>query len=382
MSDQKPLEDGAPLDELISTRIGRSDVSNQSTISYSRFLSWLPVLVLFIVPFAAAKPGQVNMIGTAATSALFASVYAAATLYPTRWLRTYVGVLVAVGIVSARFNYGWGFLVVCALLTAGKIRPRQCSLVIMLLIVVAVILFGVHIDTAPIFLGTYLLVGVVSGFAVMLQWERERSDEELARAHEELRALAVVAERERISRDLHDLLGHTLTLVAVKAELASRLVSKEADLAMKEINEVASAARDALSEVRNAVAGMRGGPSLTLQIGQARTALAAARIHADIIVEGEATSPQCEAVLAMALREAVTNIIRHAAAGHCQIRLVTTPQGQVDLTVRDDGRGSVNDEGSGLSGMRTRLAAVGGVLHIESGSNGTCLNIHIPRRAR
>ena len=344
---------------------------------FSTALSWLPISILFIVPFMTAKPGHGALVGTAATTILFALIYVAATFYQPRWLALYVAAMTALGIVSANFNYGWGFLVVCALLTAGKIRPRYRSLICMILIGAAVILFGFQLNTAPVFLAMYLLVGVVSGLVVMIQWERERRDNELARVHEELRALAVVAERERISRDLHDLLGHTLTLVAVKAELASRLISSRADQAEREINEVANAAREALSEVRTAVAGMRGA-SLALQLDQARDVLNTAGIHADIVVEGEALNPQCEAVLAMAVREAVTNIIRHADASCCKIRLGVAKRGAIKLTVEDNGRGNICKEGSGLSGMRTRLAAVGGSLDIKSVNEGSSLTILIP----
>jgi two-component system sensor histidine kinase DesK len=226
--------------------------------------------------------------------------------------------------------------------------------------------------------------GLVVGYATMMQADLQRKNNELSLAQEEVRALAVTAERERISRDLHDLLGRTLTLVAVKAELAARLVVRDAAGAEREMQAVAAAARAALAEVRTAVIGMRGA-SLTAEIERAREMLAAANVSAEISVAAPTGDPQREAVLAMALREAVTNVIRHSSASRCRIRLDEGRAGELRLCVEDNGTGCSAtglEEGSGLTGMRARLAALGGALEISSGRRGTRLRALAPALSR
>jgi two-component system sensor histidine kinase DesK len=224
-----------------------------------------------------------------------------------------------------------------------------------------------------------VLFGGITGFASLMQVDVERKNQELAMAHEEVRALATTAERERISRDLHDLLGHTLTLVAVKAELAAKLVGRDAEAAEREMQSVAATAREALAEVRIAVVGMKGA-SLAFELDKARHALTAANIKAEISALTTDGHPGQEAVLAMALREGVTNVIRHSGATRCEIRLEPSATALV-LSIADDGRGGKLVEGSGLKGMRARLAAIGGALEIKSDKAGARLVATAPLNA-
>ncbi len=208
---------------------------------------------------------------------------------------------------------------------------------------------------------------------------------QLLGAQAEVRSLAASAERERISRDLHDLLGHTLTLVAIKADLAARLSMSAPDRARQEMEAVAQAARDALGEVRMAVAGMRGA-SLEAELARAAGALAAAGIAAERPAVQPALDPDTEAVLVMVVREAITNVIRHSDARSCRIALSVATDGSVSLRVEDDGRGGPIREGAGLSGMRARLDAAGGAMQIESRPGGppagTVLLVRLPRLHR
>jgi two-component system sensor histidine kinase DesK len=135
------------------------------------------------------------------------------------------------------------------------------------------------------------------------------------------------------------------------------------------MEEVAGAARSALGEVRMAVSGMHGA-SLSLELDRASRALAAAGIAAELPSALPALDPDWEPVLAMALREAVTNVIRHAGARVCRISLKAEADGMLSLRVEDDGVGSLVLEGAGLSGMRTRLVAAGGTMQIESRIGG------------
>jgi two-component system sensor histidine kinase DesK len=185
-----------------------------------------------------------------------------------------------------------------------------------------------------------------------------------------------VAERERIARDLHDVLGHTLSVIVLKAELAGRLLGKDNARAASEIADVEKTARTALAEVREAIGGYRT-KGLQAEVEQARRTLDAA----GVLLECGDTPPQMaaseETVLSLAVREAVTNIVRHAGATLCTMQFAESGDGFRALIVADNGRGAGGGEGNGLRGMRERVQALGGRFRVES-SSGTRVVIELP----
>jgi two-component system sensor histidine kinase DesK len=189
---------------------------------------------------------------------------------------------------------------------------------------------------------------------------------ELMAAREELAHLAVVSERLRFSRDLHDLLGHSLTVIRAKSELASRIAEDDPSRAGREMAEVEAVARQALSEVRDAVGGYRR-PTLGAEVANARAALAAAGIDAEVAADGLTIGSDLDETLGWVLREAVTNVVRHSGAQRCVVEAVADDSG-VRLEVVDDGlgRAAAVNLGHGLTGARERLAAVGGTLELAN----------------
>lgn len=333
------------------------------------FLSYVP---FYFISWIFRKPGVLEI------SASIAGVLAFLALFYAIWMRKgrpavwHVLAIYVIGLALSPFNTGWSVYTIYAMSFASRLQSRKMAVRMMIGLELALLALG------PFFMNynwpvwaSGVLFGGITGFAGLMQADIERKNEELALAHEEVRALATTAERERISRDLHDLLGHTLTLVAVKAELAAKLVSRDAKAAEREMESVAAAAREALAEVRTAVVGMKGA-SLVTELERARIALAAANIQADISATEIEGYPGQEAVLAMALREAITNVIRHSGASRCQIRVASSPVA-LTLSIVDNGKGGSLAEGSGLKGMRTRLSAIGGDLDIVSDKSGTRL---------
>ncbi|MFF9766288.1 sensor histidine kinase [Streptomyces sp. NPDC014636] len=188
---------------------------------------------------------------------------------------------------------------------------------------------------------------------------------ELRAAREELARRAVEKERLRFSRDLHDLLGHTLSVVVVKSEAARRLAPRDMDAALAQISDIESVGRQALTEIREAVTGYREG-SLATELTRARSALSAASVEPVFRQSGTPLDPQTEALLGWVVRESVTNVVRHSRASRCEITVEGFAE-RVRLTVADDGtatgtgaRGGVG--GTGLKGLTERLAAAGGSL--------------------
>jgi two-component system sensor histidine kinase DesK len=190
----------------------------------------------------------------------------------------------------------------------------------------------------------------------------------LRSAREELARLAVSEERLRFARDLHDLLGHSLSLITLKSELAGRLLPQEPEKAEAEIRDIEEVARQALGEVREAVAGYRR-PTLEEELAGAGEMLEAAGIACRIENEAGVLPNAVDIVLAWAVREGTTNVIRHSRARHCRILLARDGE-EVYAEITDDGDGCQSenggDSGSGLSGLSERVATLAG--HVEAGS--------------
>ncbi|HXM58794.1 MAG TPA: sensor histidine kinase [Candidatus Dormibacteraeota bacterium] len=180
-------------------------------------------------------------------------------------------------------------------------------------------------------------------------------------AREEVGRLAVAEERLRFARDLHELLGHSLSVVILKSELAARLNADAPERAVQEMRDVERVAREALREVREAVAGYRQ-LGLSQQLESVRATLDAAGIEARLQSTAGALPTPVDSTLAWALREGVTNILRHSRAGHVEAR-VTRAEERAELELLDDGIGCDDcGDGNGLRGLRERVAARNGRL--------------------
>jgi two-component system sensor histidine kinase DesK len=290
--------------------------------------------VIVVLGAALFVVGQMNWLTALAVAAAAAGRFAAS------WPRAVIGVAAcaAVGVaVSSWYNLGYG-----ALLAA----------------------FGVPL------LGGLFAYGAERRNVLIFTLNQTRA--ELAR-------MAVAEERLRISRDLHDLLGHSLSLIALKSELAGRMIGSDPQRAAREIAEVEAVARRSLAEVRQAVTGYRQ-PSLAAELAAARRTLAAAGIDCRVDAPGTyALPPEVDALLAWTVREGSTNIVRHSGARHAGIRVVVDDAGaEADLT--DDGAGPPasatgatappGPAGAGLAGLAERSARLGGTLRAGAGERG------------
>jgi two-component system sensor histidine kinase DesK len=203
-------------------------------------------------------------------------------------------------------------------------------------------------------------------FAVTLGTGAGRLMDEQGERYAEVRdRLAISAERERVARDVHDVLGHSLTVVTVKADLAARLVAVDPDRARAELEDIQRLSRQALAEIRATVGGLRAAP-LSQELVAARTALEGAGIEPLLPGDDQVVDPRYRPVVGWVLREAVTNVVRHSGAHRCEVRLDADR-----LSVRDDGRGLDGTvEGNGLRGLRERVTGTGGRLVLGPGLDG------------
>jgi two-component system, NarL family, sensor histidine kinase DesK len=244
--------------------------------------------------------------------------------------------------------------------------------------------FGIECWILGISPNVFVLTAILCAASCVgsLFWrETFRKNDQLRISHEEIRRLAALAERERIGRDLHDLLGHTLSLIAIKAELAEKLAGRDADGAVREIADVKNIARDALKEVRVAVSGIRSA-ALEGEIAAARALLGSSGVELAAPHVETALPAEVETDVAMIVREAVTNIHLHSGARHAIIEIQRDAEA-VLLVVRDDGKGGITRRGNGLTGIGERVRSLAGTLDIQSSpGEGTVVSARLPLPAR
>ncbi|MCQ8278301.1 sensor histidine kinase [Acetobacteraceae bacterium KSS8] len=341
-------------------------------------LVWLSYLLLYPLPWLDVPPSRTGLILSGLGVALFLASYAHAYGKRPRSALPDVLLMAAIGFGLSPFGGAWSVFVIFAIAFAARMEPQRHAYATMALLLTSLPLAGLALGLPWIGWAAGLLFGGLAGVGTLLQADLERRHRQLLAARHEVRVLAAAAERERIGRDLHDLLGHTLTLIAIKADLAVRLCPAAADAASREMEDVARSAREGLGEVRRAVAGMSGA-NLAAEWVRAGHALAAAGVVLRAEGDPDTVEPTAGAVLAMVLREAVTNVVRHATARTCFLSVARDPDGTSVLRVGDDGRGGTIEAGAGLSGMRTRIVAAGGTVTIQSrAGGGTLLSARLP----
>jgi len=243
----------------------------------------------------------------------------------------------------------------CSLILFSTTLRRGIPTVVMAtgLLAAASLLWNTHPDSHWQVLGISLteVPIVIARIAVELQERRTAAERELA----------LVSQREALGRDVHDILGHSLTVLTLKAEVARRLIEHDPAAASRELDEVITLARGALTDVRSTVTRLRS-PDLASQVEATRTALSAAQIDMEMLGSAQDIPERQRALMAWALREATTNIVRHARATNVTVHLAPGM-----LRVSDDGVGLAGDQpGNGLEGLRSRFEQEGGSLTIVS----------------
>lgn len=299
-----------------------------------------------------------------------------------------IAVMLGMAVFLAPVNAGTSVFFIYAAAAGAVIRPRRIAVGVVaasfLLVPAAAFLSVVDF---PFVLYPYLPAMIfvpIIGIANYHQREREDQRARLAMAQDEIERLATIAERERIARDLHDLLGHTLSTITLKSELAAKLLERDAQRAAKEIADVERISRDALSQVREAVRGYRSS-GLEGELANAKLALEAAGIDFDYYFEALDLPATAESALALALREGVTNVVRHSGASKAQVKLEAQGNDGV-LVVTDNGslaRDPQPNDG-GLSAMRSRIEALAGSVTLRRQGGFTVLEVRLPllREAR
>jgi two-component system sensor histidine kinase DesK len=371
-------------------RLLPKDVKDNAGITPYLWLVWVSY---FVAAPAFHHSSILTWVITIAATCVFLALY-----FLGFWLRGMrrlwvIAGIALLGIIFTPTNAGaTGFFVYAAAFAGfcGSIR-LAISILLVLEACLSLTLWASHLPL-ELWVSMTFLIAAIGGMNIQ-KAKQIMADCKLRLAQEEIEHLAKTAERERIARDMHDVLGHTLSVIILKSELASRLADKDPPRAAQEIRDVERISREALAEVRKALKGYRAA-GLDAEIAQARATLETAGIRvsasASHIDRGYASSillnpsdlklnSTQEGVLAMAIREAVTNILRHSRATECRLRLEQS-DGACTLEIADNGCGSNGLEGEGLKGMRQRIEMLGGSLQRRT-SPGTTLTITLPHVA-
>lgn len=337
---------------------------------------WLVYLSFFIAyPTFKSHVSPWEWIATIGGTIIFLALYFRGYSLQGRAIIPVIVLITLLGVIFFPFNAGAGAFFIYAGAFASRLGRGRSPIwtIIAIEVVQCVEILAIH---TPLYNAVWPPLFTALVGAVNIHYESvHRSNYRLRMANDEIERLAKVAERERIARDLHDLLGHTLSLIILKSELASKVADPDPQRARDEIRDVERIARDALAQVREAIGGYRRG-GLLEELDSAKQMLLAASIDCSASVETIPLLPSHEAIVSLALREAITNVVRHSGAKRCTIDIRRSGN-ELRVRISDDGRGSSTPEGLGLTGMRERLAAIGGALKRES-HDGTTLTIQVP----
>jgi two-component system sensor histidine kinase DesK len=321
---------------------------------------------MFIYPVITATEVPQYSRGSAAVAgytiiAVFSAVYVLVVIATVRlaWTRFWVliGVMTLLFIAALPFAQAGAFFL-CAVvvsLAAARMKRYIAPVVAFAIVASLVVPWAVRPwHSGPGWLQAITIVftvALVLGFA-----ETTYANRALVEARAEVAQLASEAERARIARDLHDLVGHSLTAITVKSDLARRLAEAGSPRSLQEITEVEELSRQALADMRAAVSGYLD-VTVASELARGRELLRAAGVTADLPTAIDMVDVAHQELFGWVVREGLTNVVRHARATRCTVSLSTS-----EVEIRDDGSGGPGSSGNGLSGLRERVAAAGGRL--------------------
>lgn len=338
--------------------------------------AWLIFLAFFYVQPIAEHASWQSLLLTTAELVLFLGLY-----FGIFWARPPLNYVLLLGMAAMGLGLGTTntgastFIIFTAAFIPWVFERIKTAMTVLAVLALSIVIHGLIFRPANGFSITALVVALGVGLSNTHFAERNRTNRKLQMAQEEIEQLAKVAERERIARDLHDVLGHTLTVISVKSTLAGKLLDKDPAKARSEITDIEKVSREALAEIRNTLRGYST-YKLSDELHRAQAALESAGVKVSTESVDLLLSPAQESVAALIMREAVTNVVRHAQARHCSLRIARN-NGACVLEIQDDGCGGFTSEGNGLRGMRERVEALGGTLTYKS-SAGTKLSFEFP----
>jgi len=380
-------------------KFGLSNIGEQVTLNGesktlgSRSEFYLVYLLFYFVPWFWVRPTTIDIIAIIVALAIFIPIHANAFRKQSQNSIPHMLAMSVIGFAIVPFNGMHGVFHIYAAVQAGYLRPAKKAWMMLFALSFAFLCGSLLIDQHWSNVIFPLFIGFVSSISCMSSAEQIEKNNDLERSRVLDQHLATISERERIARDLHDLLGQTLTMVTLKSEVAAKLFDSDPNRAKQEIDEIRNASRTALKEVRDAVAGMTI-TSVEAEITRAKQVLSAANVSLKIVGNVPDLNGQKSNIIGMTIREAMTNIARHSMATHAVLTF-REQAGEITVVVEDNGHSNSREtfqsdenetqlpdenivEGAGLSGVRDRITSLGGRVKIERDA-GVRITLYVPQ---
>ena len=339
---------------------------------------WLAYFIWYLTLWIFEPPGRQELLMSLLAFGAFLPVYYDA--YYKKGHRAWFGI-VAITLISlgmAFYTASASIFFIYAVMVAAQSQRGRARMLWLAGIIAVTIIPAMLGMVSWVYTGGCMLFGPLVAVSTATMSRLEEQIAELLQTRTEMRDMAITAERERIARDMHDTLGHVLSVITIKSDLALRLSDKYPQKAKQEMAEVYQTGRKALKQVRNVVSGM-GNTTVAAEIAHARYLLETANIHTEVDNAALTLPTPYQHALGMIIREATTNIVKHANATRCRIVLSSDPH-QTRLQICDNGNGGSFEPKTGLTSIKERATQLDGTYDIVTDpGSGTCLSVHLPQ---
>lgn len=347
---------------------------------------WLAYLPLFFVPVFMFDDNVIRRTQVVVISLVFIFVYFASFWSCSRRSFFYIGAMCALGTAASLITPSASTLFIYAAALCSRLSSTKSSFIALAAVLAWIAVISFTFNLSINFYGIALIFSAMVGAINIYQYSLHQKQQELILSRQETQQLAKIAERERIARDLHDLIGHTFSVITLKADLAGRLIDKNspADIAnaRAEVQQLEDISRSALSQVREVVSGYRSS-DLMAELANAKHVFVGVGIDFSYAIEQSIQSlleanPQVNKELAIVVRELVTNVIKHAHASKVELTITQNKEAIV-FEMHDNGRGFTNQEsaGFGLIGIKERMEKIHAQVNIGSEQDGSGASAHI-----
>lgn len=341
---------------------------------------WLVYLFIFILPAIINPVQDWKLWATLASAIGFLFLYFYTFWQNARITLYCILAILLLGMISATFNPGASVFFVYSAAFCVQLNSKKKAKTMVFLIAFFAALYSYVMTMPAYFYLPAIVISILIGMVNIYEAELKAKNKQLRVSQDELRKAAATAERERIARDLHDIIGHTFSLITIKAQLAQKLIAKDTEKALKEVQDLEQLSRDAMAEVRGTVTQYQT-RDISSEISKAKILMQSAEIDFDCVIDGIPASKIINSTVAFVIRELMTNLVKHANADHCELHLQQTDKA-CHLRISDNGKLKQQDiqEGNGLRGIRERINALNGHVNfkIEKGFNAI---IEVPTNA-
>lgn len=323
---------------------------------------WLIYLAMLFVGMSVTRTSPMVWLGTFASVIVFLFLYFRGYWVKGNEILKYMAAITLLGLVVATFNPGSSVYIIFACAFAPALQSVKKGIITVISILSVVLVFSWLYGLPYFFYFPATVFSLLVSFVNIYQAELTKKNKLIKQSQDEIQQLARAAERERIARDLHDVMGHTFSMITVKAQLARKLLDSNSEQAKQELNELEAASRKALSEIRGVVSNYRK-RDLREEVTLAKKLLDAAEIDAEVEVTEADLPDQINEALAYIIREGVNNIVKHSDCRSCAIQL-RQDKSDIQLEIKDDGRVENYRDGNGLNGIKERVEQINGALQV------------------